>query len=1768
MDRNFVSILRSLPFWPNNLIPLDEIFARLLKTLGVDDATAQTLDPGSLIGGLLGVRDIELHRYDGVTTVTGDIVVGSEMVLAPFQSYLGIVLGDTSPGITTFPFALTLKDEPPTKNNDKVFFFDPNPTDPQLGAFQPIETNPDAGFRNIGSWELRLRNIPAKVRLLKGVTRVEQIDPADPGRGFRDLPDEHVDAGIEISLNFDAEGNLELWPLDPMFSGVAGDPVAALDIELGLFRISGSSLVLSVSGLGYHRADTPFPTELEVPAGLDQTWAGFVAEQIGGFWAKVPTEPGDEHHIYGIQFENLLIGNDVFSVAGSFVHGGGPNDPFASTTPVAEADLPASRYSLRRIEVWVTDGVGDFLQFGGQLVVAAILDFFDFQPVQFEVSLGRVVKQVEGIDQPLPFVELQGSLAPVQNHFQPTPDGQLRLPIVDGRIWKLNGEINAVRFTLMFPGGEVPGQDVPTVVELKVDLNIEIGNPPAVIVGTSGVGFRYTTGVDRFKPLIEGIWLETKKISPLNIEGYQFSVSRISFGFDSGDLHAYWLGFDAHLEFPDSLGRSEVYGMKFGWNDDDALFSIDGIGITVKKPTIEFVGIVRFLDGSASFVPEGEEPITIQDGSLSGLVKLAFPAADIPFSFEVGLMHGKYVRDAVPDDERSFWMLSAELVFPAGIPLGFLDLAFYGIAMAFGSNVAPRKAADTSWFDWYAKELPTYNVIAPTKWTAAHGRSAYGFGAVLGSLVKSGFPHNERALFLLNTASESVGSMWMIEGKIRFLKQVTASGKPNIAILFVWAPDQVLFRAEFHFSFPAEGNAAEGLVLTARAMIEVFIDRTPAGRHHIYLGRNQPYSERINASAIAGFFTARAFYMLDWQDLPLSAATLPALAFAFGFSQSWELDKKFGPLHFYLEAGIELEVGFSFASGGIGAFYGFLHLYGGLGLRLWGFGFGLSVDAAFVLFVSDGWSLAGNLRIKLNLPWPIPDYKRTLKFDWGPGANPPITLRSPLIAMALSSPSIDGDAAVHEWSEDNVLSQPAEFDPARSEMAVDGSVLLAFRAPAGNKVPWVTGTDVRPVDGSGEWLFRYTLNDLMVTRRLPGTDAEPLPDTRKRGFWEIGGMTATNGSAPTDDVAPLSQTVRIWGDLPGEHLKNMGDLSRSGAVTWLDGFLDRFGTWPCGPDVDLNPICVHFDLVSFRVLDDANTRATILPNGTSIHSRPLFNPALIPEETGFFATLDQVIANPRPNLWSEHDNVLQLPYLYASPGQFNKELAKKMPYGPMPIISALDVDVPPSTEVTVTIVGVLPAEAFVLLGFHESLRVATSAIAVGSGLHVLTVSSPEPLQTINRIRILSVNRFSVSDTGNLTAVSVVGSMCYRTAEQVDLHEHVIDQRSHLDSMAQILTPPSGAPGENADAFNLHAQGTEYAITPVVTCERRGPDGGWEIVHDQIQLATARVTVGAPPADLRPYLDETIPTANQDPVYLDDDMILRFNRSYGPEMYTVSGFDFAVEILDSQRQPVPSPAEWRFSEKNALTPAQEVLLEQLNASPCITADLSAIRKKLEYVIRPEVLPRNYYYMVIRSSAHEAPLYEATFSTSQYNSFDQQYAELANNVLHELLPRAVHATVFQDLLTSFAVTDRDEENNALETAWEDGLGLSFREQPARGELIVMYEPEVNGPGAPRAILIDSPEPMLVDGRTALAVTLPAGATESHQVLRSADGSRTLIFAHDGQSIVNLPIGTYALQATYRREVDGLPTQRVSGSSAPSTLTVSLEVTVNTQVLWEEL
>ena len=171
---------------------------------------------------------------------------------------------------------------------------------------------------------------------------------------------------------------------------------------------------------------------------------------------------------------------------------------------------------------------------------------------------------------------------------------------------------------------------------------------------------------------------------------------------------------------------------------------------------------------------------------------------------------------------------------------------------------------------------------------------------------------------------------------------------------------------------------------------------------------------------------------------------------------------------------------------------------------------------------------------------------------------------------------------------------------------------------------------------------------------------------------------------------------------------------------------------------------------------------------------------------------------------------------------------------------------------------------------------------------------------------------------------------------------------------------------------------------------------------------------------------------------------------------------------------------------------------------------------------------------------------------------------------MLPIRIDDAILESLVAELPVSTREEEHALFEKIWEDALGLAFRERPERGELVVFYQPNDTGPGAPRVIMIDSPEPLLVDRRTEFHVNGPSsgGGEVMPLTVRNLEGTRALLFVRDGEAIVDLPTGDYELTTTYRREVEGLPTQRIEGDSSPSTVSVTLTVTAEAQILMEVL
>src|SRR6185503_20124020 len=112
---------------------------------------------------------------------------------------------------------------------------------------------------------------------------------------------------------------------------------------------------------------------------------------------------------------------------------------------------------------------------------------------------------------------------------------------------------------------------------------------------------------------------------------------------------------------------------------------------------------------------------------------------------------------------------------------------------------------------------------------------------------------------------------------------------------------------------------------------------------------------------------------------------------------------KFGPLRVVLEAWIEGGAAINWQPA---HFHGHVLLHGSAGLRAYGIGVSVSVDAQLEADVFAPYHIAGRFTVKINLPWPLPDPKASIKLEWGPKRTAPtlpsvikeITIEHPLVA--------------------------------------------------------------------------------------------------------------------------------------------------------------------------------------------------------------------------------------------------------------------------------------------------------------------------------------------------------------------------------------------------------------------------------------------------------------------------------------------------------------------------------------------------------------------------------------------------------------------------------------------------------------------------------------------------------------------------------------------------------------------------------------------------
>lgn len=463
------------------------------------------------------------------------------------------------------------------------------------------------------------------------------------------------------------------------------------------------------------------------------------------------------------------------------------------------------------------------------------------------------------------------------------------------------------------------------------------------------------------------------KIGPVEL-----SITAIHYGsheqFQDGHERKYkYFGLDGGVGLDPGGVAVRGNGIKFYYTVDDdpeagkdrhTFLRIEGIGIDMVIPgtaTPETAALL--LSGYLSMKnPEANPPGEDAGTEYAGGVSFSLP--------KVGMAGSAGMR--LNPDQGSF-IVDAGLELSTPIPLGATGLGIYGFSGLFGMKyVATKEAAglrdEEPWYQYYKAKVPQEykegvqlgKFSGPEDRPAGEGGVSIGAGISLATTPDSGRTFSSKLFFLL-----SLPEVFLLEGQAGVLRErvgLDTTQDPPFYFFLSISPESVEAAFGVRYKLPDPG----GEVLDLNALIEMGFFFKNANAWYINLGRDQPEEKRVSARVLS-LFDAHAYLMLS------------ASGFKTGAGASWDFNKKYGPvsvgLGAYLNTGAEL----SFKPFQLG---GFIELGGYAYLRVFGFGFNFDFTAGLAGEAPKQFIVTGYFRLKIPLPWPVPDIKLKVELTW------------------------------------------------------------------------------------------------------------------------------------------------------------------------------------------------------------------------------------------------------------------------------------------------------------------------------------------------------------------------------------------------------------------------------------------------------------------------------------------------------------------------------------------------------------------------------------------------------------------------------------------------------------------------------------------------------------------------------------------------------------------------------------------------------------------
>lgn len=1038
---------------------------------------------------------------------------------------------------------------------------------------------------------------------------------------------------------------------------------------------------------------------------------------------------------------------------------------------------------------------------------------------------------------------------------------------------------------------------------------------------------------------------------------------------------------------------------------------------------------------------------------------------------------GAQYRKQQLSDGTDSTIVFAWLKTSSGIPIPFLpSTALYGGHFLYAKNARPALGGNTI-DKWYTDHEPK-NQIVIDKWEGNPESFGIGFGLVLGSQADRGKAWNIKVGLLY------ADSQWLLSGYLSLFKekpQADESSKGSLMMLGAWGAGRLLGSVRWIEEVPANGSVMK-LDLGAELLVSDADDQS-----HFYAGFHWPPEKHLKAILLQRYEVS--FYlMLDSADVENFAGqgeTLPAFATAIGVRFALEGGRKKGrlKLYFYFNASADLAIG------GSGPFITVLHaaVSGGLVAKAYGIGFELEAAAEFLWVRPEPSILRGEIRITLDLPWPIPNIHYTLNCDSGD----------------------DGEtAALQQLVEGLTLiprapSAAIELDGNQGQVPLDPTFVIAFSYPTRNgpavngNFSFGGGVGLNAVDTtvwhetSGGLGYAVQLTALRLWRGLPGSGTlhpGPVPAT-----W-VNQETKAAGGQPSRRLLELFSV---------EDVAIARLVGPSGQL--VDALSDGWN--PC----DVNPpraICYKWtNERNGEIVDHAVVEADQAP--------PL-NVTVLPEPDASesirraFGWTTQFAAVVPFTLLAGNVRALRLPAVLGNP------------IPDTPAAQSLELRFETAHVTWLEFVRPTRGRVITVQFFLGERLVKQDAEGIPSpGLQGewqrVVYTCEEPVDRVVIETILQQNRRE-------DAAAFLVQVCITRESEHRQYEDGIDSAAAWNDFWGTLLTPDPLILQPASHYTLEIEGTWSRV-----------DHGTETLGLPFVKTFEFDTVGleAWPNRLR-AIDEsldgrsnydirTVPEANAVSVYASSAIRLEFRNRRVEAVYKAFGRQLAIRLVDDSGGVDTWWLNYTPEPPSDLPDGEVAWWNFVRSASCTPGDVGP----------------NWYYPVVRFTdvlepgrrydaslfalqgapafetvywKNQEPIYHFVFRTSRWPTFAAHVAAYAvTGPLDEIVPVSVSLTA---VAAAAGAGPRTVDDTLLETVMTQLLQLPPREPATEPEIVRLWQ---TTPAGEQLIgfLLDGPEPMPKTDKGTMNVRTITDGVIPTVLLQSASGTRSLVLFSDGAS-----------------------------------------------------